>query len=726
MPKWRAIWTSLGSSSFRVRKNRTVSVQPRDRRPRPTATEALESRVLLSRTWVVAPWGTDWAPGTFNQPLHTIQEAANVAGWGDTVLIRGGTYHETVRPASGGVTFEAYNGENVTVSGADPVSGWQWNGGAVYRAPMPWDLGAGDNQVFVDGQMINEARWPNTSLDVSHPNLAHIGAYANGVIYDSTLTQPYGFWNGATIHITPGQQWVAYTGTVLNSGPGWIQVYLPPLSGWEQPTAGNGYYLTGKFQALDAPGEWYRDNSGALYVWTPNSDNPGWHDVEAKSRQFAFDLTWRPNITLEGINIFAATVKTDWGSQNLTIDHVNASYLSQFTSSWNGWSPPADSGIELNGANSLLENGNIGPSAGDGVYIGNSYVRVTNNVIHDTDYSATDAAAIRVYGSNTTIDHNTIYNAGRSGITHRVPLVNILYNVVHDVLLQTADGGGIYTSGTNGAGSVIAYNQVYNIHASGFGGAGIFLDDNSSNYVVHDNTTWNVDTALKLNFTSYNEQVYNNRLGATSWSIEHNGYGNNWSGSAFHDNAFYAPVQWGWGMAAWNNATLAGAPVQGTVSAPAPAPSPVPTPAPTPTPTPTPAPTTTASGAPFISGPARGTWAAGLYGDASGVTRLPGNVIGNFDNGDWIKYNGIDFGSGVSTFTATIGVPAAYAGQKIQLRLDSLTGPIIGTLTTTATASWFTYANESTTVRGVSGVHALYLVGVGGYGIGALASWKFS
>ena len=733
MPRRVAVGTNLGLSSRR-RDSKRATTRSTSATVARGLVESLENRLLLSRTWVVAPWGSDWGNGTAAQPLRTIQEAAGAVQWGDTVLIHGGTYHETVRPANSGITFQAFPGENVTVSGADPVGGWSWAGGATYRAGMPWDLGEGNNQVFIDGRMINEARWPNTSLDVSHPNLAHIGWYSNGVIYDSSLTQPNGFWNGARIHITPGQQWVAYTGTVLNSGPGWIQVALPPLGGWEQPTGGDAYYLSGKFQALDSAGEWYRDpNSGSLYVWTPNSDNPGWHDVEAKARQFAFDLSWRSNITLEGINIFAATIKSDWGSQNLTIDHMNAAYLSQFNTIWNGWSPPIDSGIELNGSGSVLENSNIGPSAGDGVYIGSPGVRVTGNVIHDTDYSATDAAAVRVNASDATIDHNTIYNAGRSGITHRVPRVKILSNTIHDVVLQTTDGGGIYTSATNGQGSEIAYNQVYNINSGGYGGTALFLDDNSSNFIVHDNTTWNVTTALKINFTSYNEQVYNNRLGAVQYSIMHNAYGNDWSGSAFHDNTFYAQVLWGWNMGVWNNATAWGSPTPGPLPTPSPiiAPSPVPTPAPAPpapappTPAPTPAPAPAPAPPPTVSYDARGLWLAGLYGNAHNVQKF-GTSVGGINNGSWIKYTGVNFGGGVSTFTATLAVTQAYAGQQIQLRLDSPTGQVVGTLTTTSTGSWNNFAVESTRVSGATGVHTLYLVGAGGWGIANLASWKFA
>src|SRR5215208_6213927 len=90
--------------------------------------EELESRFLLS-TFYVSTGGSDSNAGSLAKPFRSIQRAANAAGPGDTVLVRGGTYRETVRPLRSGtsgspIKFQAYDGERVTVSGADLVTGW--------------------------------------------------------------------------------------------------------------------------------------------------------------------------------------------------------------------------------------------------------------------------------------------------------------------------------------------------------------------------------------------------------------------------------------------------------------------------------------------------------------------------------------------------------------------------------------------------------------------------
>jgi hypothetical protein len=78
--------------------------------------------------------------------------------------------------------------------------------------------------------------------------------------------------------------------------------------------------------------------------------------------------------------------------------------------------------------------------------------------------------------------------------------------------------------------------------------------------------------------------------------------------------------------------------------------------------------------------------------------------------GDWIKYAQLDFGSGVSAFKAWVAADPEFAGQNLEIRLDSVTGTLIGTLTVQSTGDWTTFVQQSTPVQNVTGVHDLYLV----------------
>jgi hypothetical protein len=68
-------------------------------------------------------------------PLATASKACAIAQGGETIVLRGGVYRETLRPASDGVTIRAMKDEKVTISGADEVAGWTREAGT-WWAPL--------------------------------------------------------------------------------------------------------------------------------------------------------------------------------------------------------------------------------------------------------------------------------------------------------------------------------------------------------------------------------------------------------------------------------------------------------------------------------------------------------------------------------------------------------------------------------------------------------------
>ncbi|HEX2972960.1 MAG TPA: DUF1565 domain-containing protein [Tepidisphaeraceae bacterium] len=69
-------------------------------------------------------------------PLASLAEACAVAKAGETIVLRGGTYRETLRPQANGVTVRAMKGERVTISGADLIEGWRREGDGSWSAPL--------------------------------------------------------------------------------------------------------------------------------------------------------------------------------------------------------------------------------------------------------------------------------------------------------------------------------------------------------------------------------------------------------------------------------------------------------------------------------------------------------------------------------------------------------------------------------------------------------------
>lgn len=106
---------------------------------------------------------------------------------------------------------------------------------------------------------------------------------------------------------------------------------------------------------------------------------------------------------------------------------------------------------------------------------------------------------------------------------------------------------------------------------------------------------------------------------------------------------------------------------------------------------------------------------AGKSGITSQVCAEGGLNVTSISNGDWIMMRNVDFGDGATAFVARV---AGVSAGSVQLRLDSSTGPTVGTCAVPVTGGaqiWTTVsaAVNATTARGV---HDLYLVFSGGSG----------
>jgi Right handed beta helix region len=525
--------------------------------------------------YFVATNGLDSNPGTdLGHPFLTLAKAASMAGAGDTVNIRGGTYRETVTLVRSGTTsspiiFQSYSNEIVTVDGADviPTNAWTLYSGAIWQATLPWTLGAGADQVFVDGQMMNEARWPNSSLDQSHPSVAVVDSVSipdvsNAVVTlnDSALTQPAGFWNGARLNMGIGKVWVSKTYTVTNNSPGQLTFYAGNTGNANyRPAAGNPYYLWGTLNALDTAGEWFNDTAAnRLYLWTPAGDSPAGHVVEAKHRVYAFDLNSRSNIVLRGLRFFAATVTMSSASRNNTLDGIEARYLSHFTVITSPFTTGnTDTGLLMNGTGHRVLNSIIGWSAGNGIMLSGNGHTVSNCIVHDVDYVANDCGAVSPQGgTGDVITHNTFYNSGRSLLLHRhLQAGKLLYNHIYNAGLQMQDLGCTYAYATDGAGTEIAYNVVHGCHPI-YGskiGVGIYIDNNSPNHLIHHNVAYDCDRAMILNLPGTNELVYNNTLLGDKYTITGGGSPNDATGTVIENNIFRNSVSAGAGATLLNN-----------------------------------------------------------------------------------------------------------------------------------------------------------------------------
>ncbi|ANN35855.1 hypothetical protein A9498_31375 (plasmid) [Bacillus thuringiensis serovar coreanensis] len=287
----------------------------------------------IGNTYYVSTTGDDANSGTINSPFRTIQKASSVLTAGDTVLIRGGTYNETVIPKNDGtngnlIVYKAYPGETVTISGSDPVTNWTLDSGNIYKATMNWSLGD-ENQVFVNGEMMRLAQYPNwtNNANVFDVGWASMQSGTTTSITDLALSQPDNYWVGATV-IVKGW-WSTQSAKITSSSGSRITFnQLPWSDQYTNPGSGVKYMISGLKGLLDQEKEWYYNSAtSTLYLWAPGGVNPNTLNVEAKKRKYAFDLTGKSYIQIEGVHIIGASITTNNASHN-TIKGINAKYLS--------------------------------------------------------------------------------------------------------------------------------------------------------------------------------------------------------------------------------------------------------------------------------------------------------------------------------------------------------------------------------------------------------------
>jgi hypothetical protein len=92
-------------------------------------------------------------------PLASIARASELAQPGETVVLRGGVYRETLRPVHDQVTFRAARNERVTISGADLVTGWKREADGTWSAPMT----ATPVKVLCDGKPFDQFAYDQAS-----------------------------------------------------------------------------------------------------------------------------------------------------------------------------------------------------------------------------------------------------------------------------------------------------------------------------------------------------------------------------------------------------------------------------------------------------------------------------------------------------------------------------------------------------------------------------------
>jgi parallel beta-helix repeat protein len=423
---------------------------------------------------------------------------------GDSVLFaRGESFNGTLNVTISGSTglpivFSAYGtGDLPVISGMETLSGWVEKEDNIWESTCK-DCGDTVNVLTLNDQPETLGRYPNANA----PNKGYLtfeSHAGNTQISDSSFNSSTD-WTGAEIVIR-SNNWIIDRSKITNQTGG--QFTFSPSITYE-PTNYFGYFIQNHIGTLDLEGEWcYTSTDKSIDIFhglaTPlinvevsvlnnlvtiyDNSHLEFDNIRFKgANENIFDLSNSQYVTINQCELLDGNITAINGTntENLTI--TNNSILNS-----------NNNAIYLQGicSNSIIKN-NILKNTGMNPGMGQS---------GDGNYFA-----LRITGNKNDIELNSIDSTGYMPIYFQGDSTIIKNNFIKDYTLVKDDGGGIYTWNGSGNISPTGSKIFQNIVLNGTGAPegtnlntgsshGIYLDDNTSNVEVSNNTIANTSEA---------------------------------------------------------------------------------------------------------------------------------------------------------------------------------------------------------------------------------------
>lgn len=523
---------------------------------------ARSREVLPAADFYVAPGGNDAYPGTREKPFASIEHARDavrplVASGLDhdvTVLLFGGTY-ELLNPLEFGcgdsgserhaITYAAYPGQHVILSGGSRIGSWTKGHGEVWTAPVSAHAGAAWNfrELLVGGMRRQRARLPavgyfNAVGDIPAGDPAKVKVRAD---------QFKSEWSArGDVEIIILQAWMDTRSEIRalkNLPPAADVTELTEVTlACSQPAGGREenarFWIENAPDSLTAPGQWYLDRTARVVsYWPLPGEDPQRVDIVAPRLtelvRIAGDLATHGvvrNIRFSGLEFQCA----DWslgGGANLDIQAafntgaaislagaLNCVFEKCALRNFGGYGMAFGAGCKDNRV-LRCDFSSMGAGA---VKIGEPTIRhaleetasgntIADSVIHDIGIIYPGAVGIWIgQSSGNTISHNHIFDTTYTAISvgwtwgYRESAAfgnTIECNLIHDIGRGVqSDMSGIYTLGAQ-PGTIIRGNVIHDVTRHKYGGWGIYTDEGSSSIVIRDNLVYRTqDTSVHQHY----------------------------------------------------------------------------------------------------------------------------------------------------------------------------------------------------------------------------------
>ena len=475
--------------------------------------------------------------GSILQPWASLNFALTQVTAGDSINIRKGSYHEKITQGSisgtalNPIIIQSYNGEKVTFDGTVAVStiasgSWVQHAGDIYKLQLnepTW-------QLFVNDEMMVNARWPNARFD--DDSVYSRAVWAKGL--DASTTNGH-IDTDPSVHNLAAEN-IDVTGAVVIANTRHFDTYTREVTAH---SAGSNafdhgtttffwgsksyYFLQGALSLLDQDKEWHIDaGNNMAYLWAPNGGIPT-GDIRARTQQFVIDANNWNYVTIKGLDFFATTIELT-SSESITIEDCNFNYSGVSKRALGEFNAKASMLRLTNGAgqgNFVLHNISITNSDSQAFLIKGDNSRVENSLFENIDWAATEAyspsASIVFHGNNTLLSRNTIRNAGTSETIATAlngsgtnSSITAQYNDIYHTGYAQSDGAQLQIRIDAQDGTVVHHNWLHDTPKYGFRfDAPIPPPSWGKNGFSHHNVVWNSSGA---NPKGIDDRHYNNLL----------------------------------------------------------------------------------------------------------------------------------------------------------------------------------------------------------------------